>query len=166
MSAILWPTDISCLSALKNLFQHVLYFNTFDKLKEPMLLLIGKVMSAAHWPSDVNHWPADVSYSSANSCQLLIGQLTLAAHCPNDVSCSLATTWCQLHICQLTSRIRDLRISLSDLVDFWSCDELLKPYLGLDLIDPRYNYFLHTQGHQNYANIVRFVSKCGNDQYL
>ena len=67
MSAAYWKTDISCLLALalKNLFQHVLYFNTLDKtgiatllvdeddIKRDITTAQQQMMSAAHWPSDV-----------------------------------------------------------------------------------------------------------------
>ena len=118
MSAAHWPSEVSC--SLANWNQQ----------------LFGQHMSAAHWPSDV-------SCSLAKWCQVLTVLLMSAAHWPIEISSSLANCaaqwqtdfscsfakWCQLVICQvmsmliyqLTSRIKDLRISISDLVDFWSC---------------------------------------------
>ena len=76
-------TDISCLSApaLKNLFRHILYFNTLDKTGIATLLVdeddIKRDITAAQRPSDI-------CWSLANWCQLLIGQLMSAAHWPTD----------------------------------------------------------------------------------
>ena len=61
-------------------------------------------MSASHWPMiSADNWPSDVSCSLAKWCQLRIVQVMSAAHLPTD--------------------IKDLRICISDLVDFWSCYE-------------------------------------------
>ena len=76
-------------------------------------MLIGQLKSAAHWPTELRFW-------LAHWTQLLIGPLNSASHWPTELSFSLAY-WTQLLIGLLTSRIKDLRISISDLVDFLSC---------------------------------------------
>ena len=86
-------------------------------------------------------WPTDDSCSMANQCQILI-----------------RANWCQLLISQVMSaahlptNIKDLRISISDLVDFWSCFSKSIPIdsylIAWDLIVieiPWYIYLTHVR---------------------
>ena len=105
-------------------------------------LLIGLLMSVAHWPIMwAAHWPTDISCSLANWHQLLIGQPMWAAHWYTDDRCSLVydvsclfAKWCQLLIGQVMSAAHLPTDIKSRIKNQGSEDQYIGPYRLLILL--------------------------------